>query len=208
MNPLRESWQRPCREIGAHSEGLHTFDDLISRYSEPHRKYHSLQHLAECISWFESVTQFAHHPAEVEAALWFHDAIYDVHRHDNEELSASWAQASLLEAGVSPACASRVRRLVLATKHTALPVSPDEQLLVDIDLSILAAAEPRFAEYEQQIRAEYSFVPDNMFWPKRQAILRSFLDRTFIYSTEHFRSQLEERARANLQRALGRLCHA
>jgi predicted metal-dependent HD superfamily phosphohydrolase len=95
-----------------------------------------------------------------------------------------------------------VHALVMATRHTALPVGGDEQLLVDIDLAILGAAPARFAEYEQQIREEYGHVPDGLFRPKRRAILRSFLERPRLYSTPQFHAALEDTARANLQRAI------
>ena len=93
--------------------------------------------------------------------------------------------------------------LVLATRHTASPGSPDEQLLVDIDLSILGASESRFAEYERQIREEYSFVPEVVFRTKRRAILQSFITRPQIYRTQHFAGVLEQQARVNLTRVAG-----
>src|SRR6185369_6991772 len=143
---------------GASGDGAPTFAELVRRYSEPHRKYHTLQHLEECISCFEASSHLAQWPAEVEAALWFHDAIYDLGRTDNEEQSGNWAHAALSSAGVPDDAAARVETLVRATKHTSLPASQDEQLLVDIDLSILGADEQRFGEYEVQIRDEYSIV--------------------------------------------------
>jgi predicted metal-dependent HD superfamily phosphohydrolase len=90
----------------------------------------------------------------------------------------------------------------MATRHDAVPVDADAQLLVDIDLSILGAERERFDEYERQIRAEYAFVPALIFNAKRRQILRSFLDRPRIYSTPAF-SVLEATARANLARACG-----
>lgn len=200
---LRVSWQRAWSGLGASGDGAREYNELVAHYAQPDRHYHSLQHLAECVVWFESVAVMAQHPAEVEAALWFHDAIYDPTRQDNEACSAAWAHSALSAAGVLPERASRVQRLVLATQHTAAPGSADERLLVDIDLSILGASEERFAQYQQQIRAEYAFVPDDVFARKRPAILRAFMDRPRIYSTEHFRSELEGRARSNLRRALG-----
>ncbi|TCV87460.1 HD domain-containing protein [Sulfurirhabdus autotrophica] len=202
MVDLNLSWQRVREGLGLASDGLHTYEKLVSRYSEPHRKYHTLQHLAECKAWFQVVSKFAQHPDEVEAALWFHDAIYELKQHDNEERCTSWARTVLLEAGAATSSACRVENLILATKHTTLPALPDEQLLVDIDLSILGASEPRFAEYQRQIREEYSFVPEAVFREKRRSILRSFVDRRRIYSTDYFHDALEERARANLQRAI------
>jgi predicted metal-dependent HD superfamily phosphohydrolase len=89
-----------------------------------------------------------------------------------------------------------------AVKDTAVPALPDQQLLVDIDLSILGAPEQRFAEYEQQIRQEYAFVPKWLFRRKRRAILQGFLDRPQIYSTAHFHAELEQRARDNLRKAI------
>jgi predicted metal-dependent HD superfamily phosphohydrolase len=202
MNELHHSWQRAWAGIGARTDGQGVHAQLLARYSEPHRHYHTLQHLGECLAMFESVDRLAERPAEVELALWFHDAIYDTQRSDNEACSAEWARAALNEAGVARDSADRVQALIMATRHTASPTLPDEQLLVDIDLSILAAEQPRFGEYEAQIRKEYAFVPRWLFRRKRKAILQGFLDRPAIYSTPHFRQMLEQRARENLKQAI------
>jgi predicted metal-dependent HD superfamily phosphohydrolase len=202
MNELRRSWDRAWNGIGGSAGGEDLFDQLVARYAEPHRKYHSLQHLGEGLAALEPALHLAAHPAEVEVALWFHDAIYETRRSDNEARSAAWARTALIEAHVPGEAAGRVHDLVMATSHAALPAVPDEQLLVDVDLSILGAAEPRFAEYERQIREEYSFVPGWLFKRKRRAVLRGFLERPCIYSTPHFRAALEQRARQNLSHAL------
>lgn len=202
MTDLHFSWQRTWHGVGASGDGDAVFRELLDRYAESHRKYHTRQHLAECLSTFESVIGLPTHPAEVEAALWFHDAIYDIKRDDNEERSADWAKSALLSGGARAAAAELVRTLVLATKHAAEPVTLDEQVLVDIDLSILGAPEARFLEYESQIREEYSSVPAWLFRRKRRAILRAFLKRPRIFSTPHFSAVLEQRARANLARAV------
>lgn len=204
MNPLHHSWQRAWAGIGARTDGQGTYEQLLAGYSEPHRHYHTLQHLGECLAMFDSVRGLPEHPDEVELALWFHDAIYDTHRPDNEERSADWARAALREAGVANDAADRVHALIMATRHTANPVLPDEQLLVDIDLSILAAEQARFDEYEEQIRQEYAFVPRWLFRRKRRAILQGFLDRPSIYSTAHFKQALEQLARENLKQAITR----
>ncbi|MBL8289373.1 MAG: N-methyl-D-aspartate receptor NMDAR2C subunit [Rubrivivax sp.] len=197
------SWQRAWAGAGAGGSGDDVRAALVARYAEPHRAYHTLQHLDECLTAFEAVQHLAEHAAEVEMALWFHDAVYDVHRHDNEEASAEWARAALRAAGAPAAAAARVAALVLATKHQAPPRGADETVLVDIDLAILGAEAPRFAQYEQQIRAEYAFVPEAQFRQRRRDILGSFLSRPRIYGTGHFHALLEERARRNLRRAAG-----
>lgn len=203
MNLLQHSWARAWQGVGAGGDGEPVHAALVASYAEPQRKYHSLQHLTECLEWFERVRELPQHAAEVELALWFHDAVYDVKGSGNEPRSADWAATELVKVGVAQDVIGRVSALILATRHTAVPTEPDQQVLVDIDLAILGAAEPRFAEYGQQIRDEYAFVPEELFDQRRRALLGSFLDRPRIYSTSYFHALLEERARANLRRALG-----
>lgn len=175
---------------------------LLACHAEPQRRYHTQQHLAECLALFGESMAHAGHPAEVELALWFHDAVYDVHGHDNESRSAGLAHDAVLAAGVAPAVAERIHALVMATRHAALPEGNDAQLVVDIDLAILAAGRARFDEYERQIRAEYAHVPEASFRAKRREILAGFLAREKIYATPALRARFEIRARRNLQRAI------
>ncbi|QJR13328.1 HD domain-containing protein [Usitatibacter palustris] len=200
---FQTSWIRAWRGLDARGDGDALRDAVLARYAEPHRKYHTLQHLEECLALFESVGSAAERPAEVEMALWFHDAIYDLKSSDNEAKSAAWAHQALVAAGVAYSSAERIRDLIRVTRHTGVPVTQDEKVLVDIDLSILGASDARFAEYEGQIREEYSYVPGFIFRMKRKSILKSFLDRPVIYSTPAVQGQLEARARANLARAIG-----
>lgn len=204
MTDLRPSWDRAWKGVGAVADGAAVFAALVERYQEPQRSYHTLQHLTECLQALDRVRSLPPHPAEVEIALWFHDAIYDVHRSDNEEQSAAWAKSALLAAGARAELAELVSSLIQVTSHTAAPRTADEFVLIDIDLAILGAEEARFAEYERQIRIEYGFVPQAVFTAKRREILASFLARPQIYSTAHFRAALEARARANLARVIAR----
>ena len=182
-----------------------TIEQLLANYSDPGRFYHTVKHLEECFSYLDHSRHLATYPAEVELALWFHDAIYDTHSKDSEERSASWAADVLWESGARPEVVRRVRELVLATKHDAKPIGADTCLLVDIDLSILGAPTERFDEYEAQVRQEYHWVPEVQFRDGRQKILRALLARGNIYSTELFRSSLEANAKSNLQRSLTHL---
>jgi len=198
------TWRAAWQASGAApNDALHA--ELLARHAEPHRAYHTQQHLAECLALFDEFRALAERPAEVEIALWFHDAIYDVHRHDNEARSADRARMALLDAGAARDVGERVAAQVLATRHSAAPTTPDEELLVDIDLAILGAAPARFAEYEAQIRVEYAHVPPAVFNEKRGAILAGFLARPVLYGTPALRARLEATARANLQAAIAGL---
>ena len=200
-----DRWQSLWRELGASGSNDELFRRLVACYSEPHRKYHTMQHLEECFRHFERVRSFAEHASEVELALWFHDAIYNTKKKDNEERSAEWARDSALAAGLTVDQASRIHELVMTTMHNAVPVARDAAVLVDIDLGILGADAMRFDEYEVQVREEYSWVPGPLYRAGRRKILQEFANREHIYSTEYFRAEYEARARDNIARSLARL---
>ena len=181
------------------------FHRLVTAYSEPDRKYHTLQHLDECFNHLTSLRACAERPAEVELALWFHDAIYNTHKKDNEKQSAKWASDSIIAAGLSAELAHRVRELIMATLHNAVPNGRDAEVLVDIDLAILGADRSRFDEYELQVREEYAWVPGFLYHPARRTVLEEFTRREHIYSTELFRLERELQARKNLRRSLAQL---
>lgn len=199
------SWQDMWRQLGASGSDDSLFNRLVESYSEPHRKYHTMQHLQECFAHLERVRSFAEHAGEVELALWFHDAIYDTRKTDNEERSAEWARESALAAGIEDDHANRVYQLIMATMHNAVPLGPDAEVLVDIDLAILGAELERFDEYEIQVREEYSWVPRPLYRSGRRKILQEFASRESIYSTKYFRIECESRARSNIARSLARL---
>lgn len=200
--PLFErSWRRAWQGLGTTPpEGL--LPALLAAYAEPQRHYHTQQHLAECLAHFEAVQNRAQHPAEVELALWFHDAVYDIKGKDNELRSAQWAAQALGEAGLAEAICGRVHELVMATRHEVLPEHDDARLLVDIDLAILGADSERFAQYDAQVRAEYAWVPWPIYGIKRKQVLQGFLQRKAIYATPYFHVRLEQQARANLRHAV------
>lgn len=200
-----ERWRRSWRELGQPAADEALFHRLVACWSEGHRHYHTLQHLYECLDLFEEVRGTAQRPGEIELALWFHDAVYHPRRDDNEERSAEWARASVLEAGLPSATADRLHALVMATRHEAVPQDPDAQLLVDVDLAILGSDPQRFDESDGQIRLEYAHVPEDEFRAGRRRVLGEFLARPRLYSTGYFHSRFEQQARANLTRALARL---
>jgi len=200
-----DRWEQVWREATGAKDAERVYQELIALYSQPHRHYHNLRHISECLREFDSARQLARELVAVELAVWFHDAIYDTHAGDNEERSAELAKRSIREAGGSAASCDAVAALVLATKAHDPWLHPDAPLLVDVDLSILGKPEPRFQEYEAQIRHEYEWVPDATFAAKRAEILERFLARERIYSTESFFSKYEQRARLNIRNSIRNL---
>lgn len=211
---FRRSWAAAWWGLGVQADAA-LRDELLRCWSEPHRTYHTRQHLHECLAWLPRLAAEAEHPAEVALALWFHDAIYRPGRDDNEALCAEWARSAIWAAcgassanwaaGGTSAAAERVHALVLATRHAAEPQGADQQVLIDIDLAILGAPPSRFAQYEQQVRQEYAAVPEAAFRSGRLRILEGFLARPRLYGTATGHAPFEARARHNLAHSIAAL---
>lgn len=178
---------------------------LVVAWSEPHRHYHDLRHLRECMVLWAEWRDYCPRPAEVAIALWYHDALYFPKLRDNEARSAGWAARDMLAAGIDKAPVLRVHDLVMATCHDSPPASADAKLLVDIDLAILGSPASRFEEYDRDVRLEYDWVPENLYRDKRAQVLESFLARPRIFNTAVAAGRFEAQARANLADAIMRL---
>jgi predicted metal-dependent HD superfamily phosphohydrolase len=203
--PNLERWLALWSRLGGKGDGRGVWTDLERRHHEPHRAYHNFLHIGHCLAEFDTVRHLAETPDAVELSIWFHDAVYDTHAKDNEEQSAQLAVTDLRSAVLGPKLEETVSALVLATKHSAPPPSPDAALLVDIDLAILGQPRERYEAFENEIHAEYAWVPPADFAKGRAAILRGFLDRPRIYYTDPLRDRWEPRARENMAWALGNL---
>ena len=178
--------------------------DLLARYAEPHRAYHDLGHVLDCLGYAAEVRGRLEHPGCVELALWFHDAVYDPRAHDNEARSAELA-SRLLAGGTPEEVLAHVRELVLATRHPSRPAAPDARSVGDVDLAILGAPPAAFEAYERAIREEYRWVPEPTYRRERARVLRSLLELQPLYLTEPFAARFEQAARENLRAALARL---
>lgn len=170
---------------------------LLARWDEPHRAYHTREHLAACLDHWRSVRAHIDEPALVGLALCYHDAIYDPKRTDNESASAELASTDLDRCGADARIRDVVASLVLATAHQAEPAPGDPAALVDIDLAILAAAPERYAAYVTNVRREYAHVSEAGWRFGRAKILQHLPDRPRLYTSGLFPTW-EARARRNL----------
>lgn len=196
-------WEKLCHALGVAVDAAE-FSRLDAAYAESQRAYHTAQHINECLDRLDWALGQQDFPdvAAIATALWYHDAVYQPTQHDNEALSADQAVAFLQRGGCDAALQQQVHALIMATSHGEAPTDPAQQLLVDIDLSILCASPERFAEFETQIRFEYSWVPLENYRARRAELLQHFLARPRLYSTDVFHDLLEAQARRNVQAAI------
>lgn len=178
-------------------------------YAEPQRHYHSLAHVEALQRWLAQYRALARQPALIEAAIWFHDAVYDTRRQDNEARSAAMASEELGALGWPPVAAERVATLVLATQHHRAEASDtDAWLFLDLDLSVLGQSTARYTAYADAVRAEYAWVEDGAYRSGRARVLQGFLARDRLYRTPVLHDAWEAPARFNLGAELAELLPA
>ena len=196
--------------FGGHPELL---AGLKARYGEASRKYHAWSHIEQLLDAFRGVADRIHHQDATLAAIYYHDAVYDVFSPTNEEDSADLLAAEMADI-LPPAELSLARRMVIATKRHEIDenFSPAEaedcRMFLDMDMSILGAAPADYRAYADNIRKEYAAIDDALFLPGRKQLLEGFLQRDRLFLTDEFHDRLEAQARANIADEIARLSAA
>jgi predicted metal-dependent HD superfamily phosphohydrolase len=206
---LRQCWSALALRHGcAPKAGTEALDELIGAYREAHRHYHTLDHIAALLVLLDRHGDAAGDRDALALAILFHDAVYDPMRRDNEEASAALAARRLTDLGFPDGLCAKVVRCILATRHEPdadATSDPDVALLLDLDLSVLAAPPAAYRGYAQAVRREYAHVPDALYRPARKHVLEGFLARDQIYRTDRLHALWETPARANLAAEIAEL---
>jgi predicted metal-dependent HD superfamily phosphohydrolase len=208
---LSHAWADIARRHGCDSAGSEAvLKELLRAYSEPNRHYHTPDHIASLLRQLEEHGLPVVDRDAVALAILFHDIVYDPLREDNEDRSAAVAREQLASAGFPDAVVGKVERYIHATKHDKEreTTDPDLAVLLDLDLSVLAAAPPEYRAYARAIRREYRHVPDEQYRRGRQRVLHGFLARKRIFRSDHLYMLWEERARGNIMDEIADLAQA
>ena len=200
-------------------------EDLLERYEQPHRKYHTSVHLSEMLTALKTLYK-RHHTATPRAVLlaaWFHDAVYEANPGDDEAASADLARTALTPLASTGSLTNRevtaIARLIELTASHQLAdgieeytsgalTRADAAFFLDADLAILAADSPRYNRYVAGVRAEYAHYAPDAFTRGRAAILQGFLNRTAIYASDTAHLLWDAPARLNLRTELEGYCPA
>lgn len=174
---------------------------LLEEYTNPERKYHNLNHLRELLRYFDCYKNELENPLEVEYAIFYHDIIYNIWSKKNELNSAELAIDFLIYVEKNDKCLERIHHLIMATKDHS-PRNNDEKWMIDFDLAILGQTWDVYATYTKQIKEEYKAVPNFMYRRGRKKVLKHFLNKNRIFSTDIFYTQYELQARENLKKEL------
>ena len=201
---IQQYWTQSSGELNLdhpHVEALYLL--FKNAYTEPQRHYHTFQHIVECLDLFHQIKEQLNDTIAIELAIWFHDVIYDTKAIDNEEQSAELMQKSCSNLLASDQIQKVYDWIISTKKHQAL-TDQDLNYLFDIDLAILGNSTARFAEYEQQIQQEYTWVESDLYKLKRAEVLQYFYQMQPIYQTHYFNHLFEDQAKQNLLKMLSK----
>lgn len=205
---LRAQWSeflaRAQREPDGRSDRMIT--SIIERYSESERFYHGVHHPVELHDLYEILRLekpdwFGHAPTDIamRLAIIMHDLDKDSEKHSAEE-----ARRFALALGLDKKVAVRAQAFVNATAYGTVKAPPADFgacIIRDIDLSPLAASWETFVHNSDELKRESSKGAYETTVRQRN-FLEGLLAWPSIYSTMHFRQRLEDRARANITRAI------
>ncbi|MBW8486320.1 HD domain-containing protein [Actinomadura parmotrematis] len=181
----------------------HIGEALDARYAEPHRRYHTRAHLAAVLDLVDELAGHADDADAVRLAAWFHDAVYDPQRGDNEERSARLAARMLGDTDLPAASVEEVVRLVeLTATHDPADGDRNGAVLCDADLGVLGADPAGYAAYAAAVREEYAFVPEEIFRAGRAEVLTNLLALPALFHTPQARDRFEAAARRNMETEL------
>lgn len=215
MPALITWWSMDVQAVAphAHNDAVARFGaDLLVRWSEPTRRYHTTRHLVELFWALEELEKAGEiddrQCSLARLAAWFHDAVYDpgAGRGANEADSALLARDRLHHLGIGESDCDVIDRLIrLTAKHDADDEERLDAVFQDADLWILSAPQERFDGYCSQVREEFAHLTDKEYQERRAAVLEPFLHRDTIYRTSHALHAWETPARLNVGRELSRL---
>jgi pantetheine-phosphate adenylyltransferase/dephospho-CoA kinase len=195
-------WNR----LGADGSYEAAYTRIREELAKPHRYYHTLNHVVRMLNAFDEVKDQIQNPDMVEFSIWTHDYCYAEKSKVNEEKSADFAYKLCKEAQLAEEFAKGVHKLNIVTKHNLMPANTDEAFMIDLDLLILGESDEAFDEYDDKIKQEYGWIPEEQYRTGRIAVLESFLAKgDNLYHTDYFRSKYEAQARENLERAVEKL---
>jgi hypothetical protein len=88
MKALKERWADLWARMGCKTQAEHQLEGLLGRYAEPWRAHHTIAHIESSLDELDAARSACCDPDAIEAAIWYHDAVYDPKAHDNEIQSA------------------------------------------------------------------------------------------------------------------------
>jgi len=195
-------WQR-CVASPPSPDGAAVYAELRRLHGASFRRYHTLDHIGDCLRRLDKVALLLNDADAVELALWFHDSVYEMDCGTNEQRSAELFEK--LAGGANPAFRKRVRGLIMATRHLGGERNHDRRFIVDIDLAGFGAPWNEVMRNGALLREESPAKTDDQYHRGQLWFLQRLQRRRYFFATAYFRDRYEGKARDNLRRLLADL---
>jgi predicted metal-dependent HD superfamily phosphohydrolase len=209
LDYVKEKWRQLTAFSNKEEIKEQLWEEIVYRYSEQHRHYHNLTHIAFLYSLCDQHLDRISNAAVTGFAILYHDIVYDTYRPDNEEQSAALAESHLKQLNVNGRIIENIKTFIIATKDHKVPVGyalkNDLGLFLDFDIAILGADAETYRAYGEKIRQEYLKYPDNIYKAGRKQALQKVLEAEKIFITNDFVKTMEETARKNINSEVGQL---
>ena len=193
-------WSR----LGGDQEANDIFEALSERYQEPHRHYHTAEHIVRCLSRYDLAIAVMGQNDIVDLAVWFHDAILEIGSSDNEQLSANWF-VEIARDVLPQESVSSVSRAILATRYQELARDVEAQFVMDVDLSGFGQPWNAFFADTCLLRREAAHLDDAGFRNGLEQFLNGLLSWPSVFHTQYFQDQYETNAQQNIHQLLEKL---
>ena len=192
---LEARWTQLVEQVGGDATAVQHFASAIApSYRAPGRAYHTLAHLAHCLSELDAMACHACEEtgggvalsSQLGFAVFFHDLVYRggplaARAGESDEAASARHGVRFLQDTLktSPAFCSVVERAILATRYSEPGTGLDEtaSTLQAVDLSILGRPEREYTAYREAIRKEFQDVPVADYALGRSRILAAFLEK-------------------------------
>jgi predicted metal-dependent HD superfamily phosphohydrolase len=153
--------------------------EILARWQEPHRKYHTLTHLSDLYNQIQklsnstdiSLTNIEKDMLYLTSA--FHDIIYDPKHSDNEERSTKL----FLDVSKKSPYPERIQEIaeIICDTKTHQPRTPLSKQFSEMDMSIVLAPFSELEVWEEGIRYEYQHIPSLLYKIGRGRFLKKMI---------------------------------
>lgn len=144
-----------CKQYSLNNNAYHNFVHITNMLCE-------LNNISFCINEYEKLI--------LVTAILYHDIVYFPGACDNEDLSVEFFKKSEMAGGDD--FNSVVSNLIMATKCHNKGVDKLSDIIIDLDMMILGQQLKDYNLYSKQIRIEYKYVEDDIFFPARLLFLK------------------------------------
>ena len=151
-------------------------EDILERWSEKHRKYHTISHLEDLIQQINTYTGLSstEHDMLTLTAI-FHDIIYIPRRGDNEVQSAEFF-LNHVAMNKDSSEIQEIATMIRDTKHHT-PSTHLSGIFSNMDMSIVRRPYAELLKWEDEIRYEYSHLPGIVYIIGRVRFLRQMIKK-------------------------------